>query len=109
MYKNRLLSQRVIKLVEYFPVVVISGARQVVKSTLLKHLFPAYDMVVFDPVLDVGQARREPDLFLANHRIPLILDEIQYAPELVSALKRQVDKNRKPGMFILTGSQQCAV
>lgn len=109
MYKHRMLSEKVLKLSEYFPVVVVSGARQVGKSTLLKHLFPGCDMVVFDPVLDVGQARREPDLFLANHPSPLILDEIQYAPELVSALKRQVDKDRRPGMYILTGSQQWSV
>ena len=109
MYKYRLLSERVLKLSEHFPVVVLSGARQVGKSTLLRHLFPLRDTVVLDPVLDVGQARREPDLFLANHPPPLILDEIQYAPELVSALKRHVDRNRGPGMYILTGSQQWSV
>ncbi|NCD34510.1 MAG: ATP-binding protein [Spartobacteria bacterium] len=109
MYKERSLSKKLLRLAEYFPVVVICGARQVGKSTLLKHLFPDYDMVVFDPVLDVGQARDEPDLFLANHGSKLVLDEIQYAPELVAAIKRQVDTDRRPGRFILTGSQQWSV
>ena len=50
---------------------------------------------------------RIPDLFLDNHpRRPLLLDEIQYAPELVAAIKRRVDKDPTPGQFVLTGSQQ---
>jgi len=53
---------------ETFPVVVISGARQVEKSTLIKHAFPTdTDCVVFDPVVDVENARHDPDLFLNNH------------------------------------------
>jgi hypothetical protein len=64
---------------------------------------------VFDPVVDVENARRDPELFLDNHRTPLILDEIQYAPELVAAIKRRVDRNRIPGQYLLTGSQQWGV
>lgn len=93
----------------HFSVVVLSGARQVGKSTLLKHLFPSWDRVVFDPVVDVGNARSDPELFLANHPSPLILDEIQYCPEVVSCIKRRIDENRRPGLYILTGSQQWAV
>jgi uncharacterized protein len=85
MYRERLLSNRLIRLTQYFPVTVVSGARQVGKTTLLKHLFPDHDYVVFDASLDLERARRDPDLFLRNHPTPLILDEIQYAPELVSA------------------------
>ncbi len=92
-----------------FPVVVVSGARQVGKSTLLKHVLPEWDMVVFDPATDVGNARRDPDLFLDNHPTPVVLDEIQYAPELVAAIKRRVDRNRQAGMYVLTGSQQWSV
>jgi len=76
---------------------------------LIQHLFPRYSNVVFDPVIDVGNARKDPDLFLDNHPPPLILDEIQYAPELVPALKRRIDLHKKPGSYILTGSQQWAV
>lgn len=109
MYKERALSKKIKRLAEHFPAVVISGARQVGKSTLISHLFPDYETVVFDPVLDIGNARKEPDLFLDNHSTPLVLDEIQYAPELVPALKRRIDENRMPGGYILTGSQQWAV
>jgi predicted AAA+ superfamily ATPase len=85
-YIPRLISNRVKKLFESSPSLVLTGARQVGKSTLVKHLFPSRDMIVFDPVIDVGNARMDPDLFLDNHPGPVILDEIQYAPELVSAI-----------------------
>jgi uncharacterized protein len=110
MYRNRLISKRLLRMVEHFPVTVVSGARQVGKTTLLQHLFPSYDYVVFDPGIDLEGARRDPDLFLRNHPTPLILDEIQYAPELVAAIKRTVDRNRSAaGQFVLTGSQQWQV
>lgn len=108
-YKERLISEKLLHLTEHFPVVVISGARQVGKSTLLKHLFPQWDTVVFDPVIDVGNARTDPELFLKNHPEPLILDEIQYCPELVPCIKRIVDRDKHPGMYLLTGSQQWSV
>lgn len=108
-YKRRLATSKLVALAEHFAVVVVSGARQVGKSTLLKHQFPDWDMVVLDPVVDVGNARADPELFLQNHPGPLILDEIQYCPELVPCIKRMVDREKRPGMFILTGSQQWSV
>ncbi len=57
-------------------------------------------------VCDTANARSEPDLFLSNYPPPLVLDEIQYALELVAALKRRVDADRSPGQYVLTGSQQ---
>lgn len=110
MYKHRIITKQLTTLVENFPVVVVSGARQVGKSTLLKHVFPNVETVVFDPVTDVGGAKADPDLFLDNHPTPLILDEIQYAPTLTAAIKRRVDKaGQQPFQYILTGSQQWAV
>ena len=108
-YKQRIITPRLDRLVANFPVVIVSGARQVGKSTLLKHQFPNWDMVVFDPIIDVGNARSDPELFLDNHPTPLILDEVQYCPEVVSCIKRRVDQNKKPGLYILTGSQQWSV
>lgn len=94
----------------HFPVVVVTGARQVGKSTLLAKTFGEKARhVVFDPIQDVEGARRDPDLFLAGNTTPLILDEIQYVPDLVSALKRRIDRNRSPGQYFLTGSQQWGV
>ena len=93
-----------------FPVVVVSGARQVGKTTLLRQTYPSVDYVVLDASQDLEQARREPDLFLNNHPCPLIVDEIQYAPELVASIKRRVDAQQaRPGQFLLTGSQQWQV
>jgi hypothetical protein len=93
-----------------FPVVVVCGARQVGKTTLVRHLFPEFDYVVFDPTVDLLNARREPDLFLRDHPPPLVLDEIQYAPEVVASLKRRVDVSEsRPGQYVVTGSQQWQV
>lgn len=60
-------------------------------------------------MIDVGNARTDPELFLKNHPAPLILDEIQYCPEVVSCIKRNVDIDKHPGMYLLTGYQQWSV
>lgn len=110
MYIERMLTNRLHKLAESFPAVVITGARQVGKSTLLQNtLGKEAEIVVLDPVIDIENARQDPELFLNNHPPPLILDEIQYAPELVASIKRRIDLNRAPGRYILTGSQQWGV
>jgi hypothetical protein len=91
-------------------VVVVSGARQTGKTTLLRHVFPAWDFVTFDPVTDIENARADPDLFLDHHPPPAVLDEVQYAPEVIAALKRRVDRmGDQPGQYVLTGSQQWQV
>jgi predicted AAA+ superfamily ATPase len=108
-YKSRLVASRLHRMIARFPVVVVTGARQVGKSTLLLHELPEWDVVVFDPAIDVAGAREDPDLFLANHPSPLVLDEIQFAPELVAAIKRRVDRSHDPGQYVLTGSQQWSV
>lgn len=116
-YKSRFISDKLRTLVDRFAVVVVSGARQVGKSTLLRHVLPTWNSVVFDPTTDIGNARQDPDLFLDNHPPPMILDEIQYAPELIAAIKRRVDRpdplvgeaGRRPGQYVLTGSQQWSV
>lgn len=108
-YIPRFLSRRVKKLFNTFSCVVITGARQVGKSTLLQHLFPEIPCVVFDPIHNIQNARTDPELFLNNNPPPLILDEIQYAPELVPVLKRRIDKLGKKGQYILTGSQQWGI
>jgi hypothetical protein len=105
-YKKRILADKLRRMLGRFAVVVVSGARQVGKSTLLRHELPDWEAVVFDPAVDVGNARRDPDLFLDNHPAPLILDEIQYAPELVAAIKRRVDRCPSPVRAVAeTGSR----
>jgi len=56
--------------------------------------------------VDIDNVRQGPELFLNNRKAPLILDEIQYAPELVASIKRRIDRDRTPGQYILSGSQQ---
>ena len=111
MFLSRSLSARFQELLEDFPVVVVVGARQVGKTTLVKKMLaPGWETLTFDPFQDIGNAREDPDLFLANHPSPLFLDEIQYAPEVVGALKRRIDNHgRGPGQYVLSGSQQWEV
>lgn len=109
-YRYRHLLDKFQKYLNYVPVIVLNGARQVGKTTFLKHNFESsHEIITFDPITDIENARSEPELFFKNHPGPLILDEIQYAPELVPVIKRLVDKEKIPGKFILTGSQQWQV
>jgi uncharacterized protein len=108
-YRNRHGEKRLLHLKNHFKVVLVTGARQVGKSTLLAHLFPEVKMVVFDPIQDIYGARQDPDLFLDNFPPPLILDEVQFVPELLPALKRRVDRVDSPGQYCLTGSQNLAM
>lgn len=108
-YRKRHIEARIARLAETFPILLVSGARQAGKSTLLTTLFPQAEHVVFDPVIDVGGALRDPELFLDQHRTPLILDEVQYAPELLGVIKRWSDRDPAPGRYLLTGSQNLMV
>lgn len=108
-YKKRLLEDKLKRLGSHFPVVVLTGARQVGKSTLFKHLLPSARHITFDPVIDVGNARQDPELFLDQISLPIILDEIQFSPELLPVIKRRVDEEKIPGQYWLTGSQNLSV
>ncbi len=109
-YKNRLIEKRVTELFKHFPVVAVLGARQVGKSTLIENLFKnRIRTVVFDPVVDIGNARSDPDFFLQNTTTPAFLDEVQYAPELLNSIKRVVDKKKQNGLYLLSGSQNLSV
>lgn len=108
-YFERLITNKLRDLFNNFPVVIITGARQVGKSTLLEHIYPQMSRVVFDPITDIENARQDPELFLGNRRPPLILDEIQYAPELIPSIKRRIDENKTAGQYLITGSQQWEV
>ena len=110
MYKKRLIHNRLQRLFSHFPAVVVTGARQVGKTTLLKHAFPDYELITLDPVLDVQQAKSDPELFLRNSGSPLMLDEVQYAPDVVAVMKRLIDeRSAVSGQYLLTGSQQWRV
>ncbi len=108
-YRPRHLESRLREYASFFKAVLVVGARQVGKSSLLAACFPGVRTVLFDARQDLHGARRDPDLFLKNFPPPLILDEIQYAPELLPALKRRLDQESLPGRYLLTGSQHFAV
>ncbi len=108
-YLHRTIEPALQKYAEFFKVVLVTGPRQCGKSTLLAATFPRHRKVVFDPVLDLYGARSDPDLFLDNFPPPLILDEVQYVPELLAAIKRRVDSMEGSGHYLLTGSQNLAV
>lgn len=109
-YRHRVLEAKLRQYAKHFPVLLLVGARQVGKSTLLGHLFGrSASHVVFDPVIDVGNARVDPEFFLEQHPPPILLDEIQYAPELLGVIKRRVDRDPTAGQYFLTGSQNLAM
>lgn len=84
---------------------LVTGARQVGKSTLIKHEFPEYNRVNFDDRLARLQAKEEPGLFFLNHKCPLFIDEVQKESSILEDIKRIIDEHDERGMFILTGSQ----
>lgn len=92
---------------QQFSSVIVSGPRQSGKTTLLKHLFSGtHKYVTLDDPETRLMAQKEPRLFLTNYSPPVIIDEIQYAPEILSYIKIAIDENRsKKGLFLLTGSQ----
>ncbi len=89
------------------PALVLTGARQTGKTSLLKRLFPSHHFVSLDLPTLAEQAEQNPQIFIKNHPPPVIIDEIQYAPKLFRYLKILIDENRSgKGQFILTGSQK---
>ena len=105
-YINRALEPSIMEAAESFPVVVLTGPRQTGKSTLLQELFPDYRYLTFDDIMLRSGAKSDPALFIDGLDLPIIIDEIQYVPELLSYIKIAVDKDRRlKGQYILTGSQ----
>lgn len=103
----RWLQERVEDALRVMPVVVVAGARQTGKSTLVRHVQPKRRYISLDDLDVLDQARRDPDTLLTDP--PLTLDEVQRAPELLLAIKRRVDAERRPGDYLLTGSAQLAL
>lgn len=89
-----------------FPVVVLTGPRQCGKTTLLQGMFGAsHHYATLDRPDQVARAHADPVSFLLDHPTPLLLEEVQHAPGLLPYIKAAVDEDRRPGRFVLTGSQ----
>lgn len=101
----RILRSYLAKAWQQFPVVVMTGARQVGKTTLAKKFLPEADYVTLDVHAEAERARLSPVEFFQPYSRPLILDEVQYAPSLFRQLKLMVDQDRHPGQYLVTGSQ----
>lgn len=85
---------------------LITGARQVGKSTLVKHEFSEYNRANFDDKLTRLQAKEEPKLFFLNNPCPLFIDEVQKENSIIEDIKMKVDESEERGLFILSGSQK---
>ena len=106
-YITRSLEKVVLQVSKEYPVVLISGPRQVGKTTMLKKLMEGTDRnyVTLDDLQERALAKNDPEMFLQLHKPPILIDEVQYAPELFSTIKLIVDKEHRKGDFWLTGSQ----
>ncbi len=102
----RRITPKIFDALEFSPVVLLSGARQTGKTTLVKSIALERNMhyVTLDDLTALQAAKSDPMGFLAGFGRPLVIDEVQRVPELLIAIKASVDRNRQPGQFLLTGS-----
>lgn len=105
--KKRTLATTIIRVSNMFPVILLTGPRQVGKTTLLKACAgEGRRYVSLDDLEQRALAQTDPVLFLQTHKPPVMIDEVQYAPELFRVIKQMVDRDLRPGLFWLTGSQK---
>lgn len=109
MYITRHMEYVLAQINTQYPVLLVTGPRQVGKTTMLEHLAAeegrGRETVTLDDLTIRELAKTDPRMFFQLHQPPLLIDEVQYAPELFPYIKMMVDKRRKPGDFWLTGSQ----
>jgi hypothetical protein len=94
------------RMARQFPAVLVTGARQSGKTSLLRHVYPRASYLSLDLPAHAEAAQTAPEQLLEQYPEPVIIDEIQYAPSLLRHLKVRIDRQRrKPGRYLLTGSQ----
>lgn len=105
-YIKRDIEDKIIALSKEYSCILITGPRQVGKTTVLKQLMDSdREYVTLDDLEERGLAKRDPAMFLQMHSTPIMIDEVQYAPEIFSYIKIQIDNGAAPGTYWLTGSQ----
>ena len=105
-YIKRDLEPKILSLSKEYSAILITGPRQVGKTTILRQLMQknrAY--VTLDDLENRAMAQNDPALFLQLHDRPILIDEVQYAPQLFSYIKIEIDNGAESGSFWLTGSQ----
>ena len=93
---------------EYFSVSIF-GPRQCGKTTLAKNLFPSFSYANLEDMNVRSLAKNDPEEFFTRFPEPVIIDEIQRVPELLSTVQVRIDKNQKKGQYLITGSQQISL
>ena len=106
-YINRELERKFLKMNKVFKALLVTGARQVGKSTMLRHLAEntGRTFVSMDDKRNRELARRDPGLFFQTFKTPILIDEVQKAPELFEHIKMICDETNENGLFWLTGSE----
>ena len=106
-YIKRELEQVVLEVSKEYPVVILTGPRQVGKTTMLQKLMQGSERnyVTLDDLNERALAQSDPQMFFQMHKPPVLIDEVQYAPELLIYVKILAGRNHRPGDFWLTGSQ----
>lgn len=107
-YMERALERKFLHMSSFFKAVLVTGARQVGKTTMLKHMAEKQSRtyVSMDNTMARTLAKSDPVLFFQTYKPPIIIDEIQKAPELLEQIKIMCDESEERGLFWLTGSQQ---
>lgn len=108
-YLARHIEKKMLELSKSYSAILVTGPRQAGKTTMLRELAEREGIgrayVTLDDLNTRDMAKNDPALFLQMHQPPIIIDEVQYAPELFTYIKIHIDENHTPGAFWLTGSQ----
>ena len=106
---KRKISEYINSCMKDYPSVVIFGPRQCGKTTLVQNMFPNFSYANLEDMNIRTLAKNDPEEFFTRFPEPVIIDEIQRVPELLSTVQVRIDKNKKAGQYILTGSQQISL
>ena len=108
-YIYRHMENRIMELSQSYSAILLTGPRQAGKTTMLRSLAKkenkGREYVSLDDLSTRDMAKNDPALFLQIHKPPVLIDEVQYAPELFTYIKIHIDEHHNPGDFWMTGSQ----
>ena len=108
-YISRHMENRILELSQSYSAILLTGPRQAGKTTMLRELMKKENnerqYVTLDDLTERDMAKNDPEMFLQLHRPPVLIDEVQYAPELFTYVKIHIDRYHNPGDFWMTGSQ----